>query len=253
MAEHDPNRPSPEDAESQQQNPPQEPIPDPHQNEPAPPPDRLTRTPEDAEVIRPDQDEDLGPIPELFGAAGKEAATVVSDDPDVEQRAIDAGAETEGVETAQIFGLLAATVMAIVVIVFAIFFLAARAGDAREARHLDDLRYPELEDMHSREQGALMGYGVVSEEEGIYRIPLLQAQRLMAEEYRQQQGAAALQAPESRAAFNLAVPQLGPRGGVTADFAPTLTSPLVEAAPEDAEVDVDLDEAGGSVPMTPTP
>src|SRR5690606_40535136 len=57
--------------------PPQGPVPDPHADKPAPLPDAHSRPAPDADVIRPDQAEELGPAVELFRAAGAEAAAEV--------------------------------------------------------------------------------------------------------------------------------------------------------------------------------
>jgi hypothetical protein len=197
MAEHDPKTPA------------SGPIPDPHAQKPAPRQDHLTRTPEDAATIRPDQDEDLGPVPELFGAAGTEAAAFASGDDDLEAAAIEKGAEAEGVESAQILGLLVAVVVVLILAVVAIFFLTSRVGQHNEAAHIGVMRYPELTELRLEAERLVGAYGI-SDDEGSYRVPLTQAQQAMAREYRTLAASAGMaQAPDSRVAFNLAFPRYG--------------------------------------------
>src|SRR5690554_8055957 len=113
MSEHDPKKAAP----------PQGPVPDPHADKPAPLPDAHSRPAPDADVIRPDQDEELGPAVELFRAAGAEAAAEVLRTDEARAEAVRRGAEPEGVEAAQIFSLLLATFVALVMSIVGIFFM----------------------------------------------------------------------------------------------------------------------------------
>lgn len=219
MAEHDPRTPD------------RGPVPDPHANEPAPRPDTHTRPSPDAETVRPDQQEDLGPVPELFGAAGAEAATVVSDDPNLRDAALEKGAEAEGVESAQILGLLVATVVALGLIVFAIVFLTRFVAERQDADRQTGLQYPERQELQARGTDLLTNYAVG--EEGAYRIPLSRAQELVAREYGAAPGA--IQLPDSRIGFNLAYPRSAPGRREAAVGTPAQQGSEFPAVPSAAE------------------
>lgn len=203
----------------------QGPVPDPHADKPAPRPDPHTRPEPGARVRRPDQDEDLGPLPELFGAAGVEAATWVSDDPELREEAIRRGAEAEGLETAQIFGLLVATVVVLVLIVVAVAVMMTRTGVVEEERRLGTLAYPELDELRRADQERLTTYGRFPGEDR-YFIPLDRAQQAMAAEARQRQEVGdvpSVRLPESRRAFNLSY-----AGNTAPGLVPAPGSPAAE-------------------------
>jgi hypothetical protein len=219
MAEHDPRTPD------------RGPIPDPHANEPAPPRDAHTRPGPDADAVRPDQQEDLGPVPELFGAAGTEAAAVATGDEGLKDDAIEKGAEAEGVESAQILGLLIATVVALGLIVFAIVFLTRFVAERQDADRQTGLRYPERQELQARSTDLLTNYAVG--EEGAYRIPLSRAQELVARDYGATPGA--IQLPDSRIGFNLASPRSEPGRRETAAGAPGQQESDLLTVPSSAE------------------
>lgn len=216
------------------QNPERGVTPDPHANEPAPRAEK-TRPSPDADVARPDQDEELGPAVALFGAAGTEAAAFATKDPSISAAAIDMGAEAEGVESAQIFGLLLATAVALVLAVVGVFFLTGVVAGWQERDALAGMRYPELQELRTRDAGVLQQYGT-TDDEGVYRIPLSRAQQLVAAEFAQA-GAPAEAAPR-RVDFNRAAARTVSPYRVTA---PALHEPFAAFAPE-AEVAVAEEE-----------
>jgi type II secretory pathway pseudopilin PulG len=202
-------------AEDNPKTPDRGPVPDPHAHKPQPPPDAHTRPGADTSAARPDQHEDLGPVPELFGAAGAEAHAYVSDDPGVTEDAIKRGAEVEGVESAQIFGLLLATIVVLILIVIGVIVMVMRLGQAEDAQRQAGLAYPELMELRQSEQQRLTTYGRQPGDEERYHIPLARAQEILASQARQQPAANAQQLPDSRVGFNLAFPR-GAAPGVTA-------------------------------------
>jgi hypothetical protein len=226
------------------------PIPDPHADEPVPRPDSHTVDTPGADTPRPDQYEDLGPVPELFGAAGLEAATRVSDDPGLQEEAIRRGAEVEGVETAQIFGLILATAAVLVTIVVASVIMMTRVGAVEEERRLGDMAYPELTDLRHAAQQRLSAY---ERDQEAFRIPLERAQALMAEEARQQGPWGDVRLPDSRRGFNLAYPRSA-TPGLVAMPAPEAREEIAdEAEPpgEPAEEEVDQDDEPDDVAPDP--
>lgn len=225
MADQDPKTPA------------QGPVPDPHADEPLPRPDPHTRPEALGAGPRPDQYEELGPMPELLGAAVLEAATRVSHDPGLREEAIRRGAEVEGLETAQIFGLLLATAVVLAVAVGAVAILMTQAGTIKEQRRLADVAYPELQQIQTEARERLTTFGV---EEGRIRIPLEHAQMLMVEEARLAPPPD-IMPPETHREFNLAVPQLRFAGGLPVPERPEDDPPQAEPpalpAPEPIEED----------------
>lgn len=196
-------------SEQDSRTPKQGPVPDPHADEPVPRPDSHARKAPGADTPRPDQYEDLGPVAELFGVAGMEAASRVSHDPELLNRAIERGAEVEGVETAQIFGLFLATIVALAMIVVAVAVMMTRVGVSEEERRLAELRYPELAEIRAAEEERLTTYGRVDDR---FHIPLERAQSLMAEEARaaRENGVDADgELPATRRGFNVLIPGPG--------------------------------------------
>jgi hypothetical protein len=212
MAEHDPKTPD------------RGPVPNPHAGKPKPRPDAHTRPAKDADIPRPDQYEDLGPVPELFGAAGVEAATLVTDDENIRRAAIERGAEAEGLETAQIFGLFLAIVVVLVLIVVGIWVLTARSANAEAERQRQNLTYRELQENRTHALSLLEGYDRAVDEEARYRIPLERAEQIVLQEYGQHAQAAPYASPADRAGFNMAFPR-----SRAANFRPTRAEPGVRA------------------------
>lgn len=188
------------------------PVPDPHAGKPPPAPDPHTRAEPGADMVRPDQQEDLGPVPELFGAAGAEARAYASDDPALARQAIDKGAEAEGLETAQIFGLLLASLVVLVMIVVAVIFMVSVLGQERDVTRQTLLQYDELREVRQTDRERLTTYRRLEGQPGVYAIPLERAQALMAAEARREAVAPdQIHGPTTRTGFNLAYPRSGAR------------------------------------------
>ena len=167
-------------------------VPDPHRGEPVPPPDSHTRSAPDADMTRPDQQEELGPFEGLMHASLVEAKAEVSDDPENEAEAARLGVEGEGVEAAQIFGLLLATGVALALAVVGVFFLVAHYSDAERAKQSRATTYTEVQEAQNRATELLTQHGRT---EDAYRMPITDAMAQVAEGYYSQQSADAQPAP----------------------------------------------------------
>ena len=150
----------------------------------------LSVTPEQAAALldRPDDAEDLGPGAELFKAAGVEAAAEATGDEseELKQEELAYGVESEGVEAGQILGFVAVVIVAVILIVITIFFWTDTTAQRVQEVVITTAGYPELQETEVEAAQLLTQYEVVSEEEGVYRIPIDRAIDLVAdEEYRQ--------------------------------------------------------------------
>lgn len=168
-------------------------VPDPHRGEPTPRRDPHTRDEPEADIVRPDQQEEIGPIGGLMHASAVEAAAVATGDPEAKAEAARLGVEGEGVEAAQVLSILLATIVTLALALVGIFFLVGTYTDAeREERNAVTL-YPELREVQ-RVAAEMENY---SRTDSLYRLPIGVAMSQVAEAYyAQQQGTDAVPAPD---------------------------------------------------------
>lgn len=185
MADHDSD--IPQDAD-------QGAVPNPHRNEPPPVADEHTRAAPDSDIVRPDQEEELGPIEGLMHASATEVTTEVTDDTSAEAEAEQLGIESEGVEASQIFSLLVATAVTLVLAVVGVFWLVAVYADDEQVERDGEAFYSEILDVRARDTDLLENYGRTEE---VYRIKIDDAMALVAADYAGQQGEGVAEAPEN--------------------------------------------------------
>lgn len=188
---------------------------DPHRAEPAPPPQEGLRPETDAAVVRPESDEPGGPVGGLFHTAAVEAAQEAPvKTPGANAEAAYLGIEEEGVESSQIFGLMLATVVGVISLGLALYFifylpkLNDTAGSA-EAVPLD--RRVEQREVRADAENLLGQYAVNPDAEGRYRVPVGAAMQQTVQAYGGR-GDSTAAGPVTRADFNLAwiTPGLAP-------------------------------------------
>lgn len=179
MAKHDSDIPPASDAERR---PSVEdgPVPDAHRGEPEPRPDAHTRPAPEADMTRPDQQEELGPVEGLFHASAVEAEAELTDDPEAEREADRLGIESEGVEAAQIFSIMLATGITLALAVVGVFFLVAYFSDAETVERSSGALYPEIAENRNRATDLLTNYGRTDD---VYRIPITEAMGLVVADY----------------------------------------------------------------------
>ncbi len=162
---------------------PERPVPDPHAGASHPQHEGM-RPEADPSVEWPGLTEPGGPAAGLFQSAGAEAAAHYANNPAAAAIAEAAGVEDEGVEAGQLFGLMLATGIAIVVLILTVYFLfyspllqetRAVAADVP----LD--RYVELRDSRTAGVGLISAYSV--NEDSTYRLPIETAMELVARDY----------------------------------------------------------------------
>ena len=173
------------------ENPEQRPVPDPHRGEVEPAQDPHTRDEAEGEVVRPDQQEELGPVGELMHAASVEATAEVTDDPEAEAEAERLGVEGEGVEAAQIFAILSATVLSLALAVIAVFVLIGVYADDETVARANVQLYPELREVE-RVYAEMQNYSRV---DSLYRLPIGVAMNQVTEVYAEQN--ASVPAPDN--------------------------------------------------------
>lgn len=151
-------------------------TPDPHAAEPVPPAQEGMRLGADDTVVRPETDEPNGPVEGLLHAAATEvAAEAPGEARAAEMEAIHLGIEDEGVEAAQIMGLMIATavsVVALVLFIVFLFYLPARDATVVAVENVPEDRYVELNETRVEGLSLLTDYAVSPEGEGRYRIPI---------------------------------------------------------------------------------
>ncbi|HLT48487.1 MAG TPA: hypothetical protein VK002_14730 [Rubricoccaceae bacterium] len=199
MAKHTPDNPAHREPDADTANP--------HRAEPAPPTEEGLRPEADPAVVRPMEDEPLGPAQGLFHAAGTQAAHEAPvGTPEADAEAAYLGVEEEGVESSQIFGLLLATVAAIACLILALYFIfyLPRLGETEAAaQDVPEARRVEQREVNAAAENLLGQYAVSPDAAGRYRIPIAAAMQQTAAAYAGR-GDSALAGPASRADFNVA-------------------------------------------------
>lgn len=173
------------------ENPEQRPVPDPHRGEVTPDPDPHMREEAEGNIVRPDQQEELGPVGELMHAASVEATAEVTGDPEAEAEAERLGVEGEGVEAAQIFTVMLATAISLALAVVAVFVLVEVYADGESVARANVELYPELREVE-RAFAEIQNY---SRTDSLYRLPIDVAMNQVAEAYASQN--ADVSAPEN--------------------------------------------------------
>ena len=219
----------------------EDPVPDPHRTEPVPPAQEGTRPGTD-ETVRPEQDEPLGPVAGLVGAASakvsEEAADVTGDrDPEAEALLARMGVEEEGIEGGQLLGLVAATlagVAALAVILIYLFYVPYRTQVGEDAEGAAT-NY-EQQDLRSKAEAKLRQY---SRADSAYGVPISRAMGLVAVEYG---SADAAGLPASRQQWNTLALDRGPGRAIQATPQRDVLAGDVPAAGDgDEQVGVDED------------
>ncbi len=135
--------------------------------------------------VEPDTDEAMGPPTELFKAAGKEAkveATGGSDAAVAEAEAI--GVEPEGIESAQIMGIVVAILVAVAIISGLLVLWKGSVVQNVAISQISVSGYPDLRRTEIDAARQLTQYQVVNDAERTYQIPIDEAMRLMVNEER---------------------------------------------------------------------
>lgn len=233
------------------------PVPEPHRGEPVPPANKGTRPEADPSVVRPDEEESIGPVEGLVTAAGAKATEEATPggDPEAEALLAQMGVEEEGIEAGQILGLVGAIIASIIALVIVLIFLFYEPflGETEVAAEDVD-QYPELMIVRTEAAAKLNQY---TRTDSTYTVPIERAMGLVVAGYATagsdyaESGAAI---PTSRARWNTlmvrpwAVPAaegFGAPRSVTSDPATpyeTLVAPTLPPTGEEVGVD-ELEEA----------
>lgn len=129
--------------------------------------------------VEPDGKESLGPVVELFKAAGAEAASEVTGSRASAEAEADLGVEHEGVESGQIIGLVVAVVIALAVIIVFVFTWTDIVYQESSTAVVNVSGYPDLRETELNARRALDNYEAVPNG---FRIPIDQAMSAIANE-----------------------------------------------------------------------
>lgn len=241
------------------------PVPEPHRGEPLPPRQEGLRPEADPDLVRPEQEEPLGPAGGLIPAAGAKAKEEAMPDGDSGAEALLAqmGVEEEGIESGQILGLVLAVIVsvaALVVVLIYLIYVPYRTQvqfDAESAA-----RSTELEQIRTEALAKLTMY---TREDSTYGVPIDRAMALVVAEgggpvpYPQVadiptsyalwntlpiswNSSRAVQVPANRGAFTAPVPETGVETG---PLNPTGLPGAVQEAERSRSLDVDTGEEVG--------
>jgi hypothetical protein len=138
----------------------------------------------------PSDEEDMGPAAQLVRSAGRDVAETVVDVPRSRrlEREKEMGVAYEGVAAGQIAAIALSILFVIVCASIIVFFWTGQVSDRAEQAVAADGRNADLRETEIQATQQLEQYGVVSEEEGTYRIPIDRAMDIIANEaYTQEQ------------------------------------------------------------------
>jgi hypothetical protein len=140
----------------------------------------VATTAAEAEAQRPD--EDAEPVTELARAARQEAAVETFNFEDQFEEEKEQGVAYEGVAATQIMGISGSIILVILVAVAIIFGWFAQVTQDERTAAAERQRYEQIRQAETEAERQLRQYGVVDEEEGVYRIPIDRAMDLVATE-----------------------------------------------------------------------
>lgn len=228
-------------------------TPDPHRGEPLPPPEEGMRPEAVAAGVRPEQDEPMGPVAELLAADVTAVEARYTDSAEAEAEAERMGVEGEGIASAQILGLMGATIVAVLIAVVAVFYLTSAEKSSATVEAEGEIEaLPEGVNARNLGLGALASYGRA--DSSSYTIPIDRAMALVVAEYAERQSGVAgiVEPPEDRAGFNTAASNEGRAivEGVQPMNASELGAPAV-GTPQPQPVAVDTAQAQPVAPAEP--
>ena len=223
----------------------EDPVPNPHRGEPVPTPEEGMRPGIDP-AVRPEQDEELGPVAGLVTAAAvtvDEEAAEVAGTTDAEAEALLAqmGVEEEGIASGQLLGLVAATLLsvaALAVVLIYLFYIPFRTQVGLRAD--GEAEYIERRDLEAEAIAKLSQY---TRADDTYGVPISRAMGLVAARYG---SGSADGLPERSAEWNLLPVTLGSGRSVQAapvdtDILPPTATDIPAIAPTGERVGQDVD------------
>ncbi len=188
MDDQAPKTPAPDGPPASKVERPQRPedlVPDPHRTEPVPASQEGERPGTD-DAIRPEQDEPGGPLAGLIGASAaqvqEEASEVVGDDdPEAEALLAQMGVEEENIESGQLLGLVASTLVAVVALATILIYLfyipyRTQVGERADGQATNY----EQEDLRTE---AVAKLGQYTRADSAYGLPIGRAMGLVAAQY----------------------------------------------------------------------
>ncbi len=126
----------------------------------------------------------LGPAADLIKAAGAEAVVEATGSEAAAEQANNLGVEPEGVESAQILGLTLGIMVALALIIVLLFNWNTTVREQTLVQAVGFSGYPDLEEVESAAARSLNQYEVLSDAEGVYRVPIDRVITLMSNEAR---------------------------------------------------------------------
>ena len=132
----------------------------------------------------PQEDEKYGPSAALTAASSVEAAADVTGREALFEKEREMGVAHEGVEAKQIFVLIGTVVIILAGIIVTLIIVTQLESQGARFMAAGSSGYPELRQSEQQATELLETYGYVEGEEGVYRIPLEEAQELLLNENR---------------------------------------------------------------------
>jgi hypothetical protein len=140
---------------------------------------------------------DAGPVTGLARAAKREVTRKVFEFEDRFESEKERGVAYEGIAASQIMAIAVSILVVILVAVIVLFGWYGQVSQDTRAAMSDTENYQLLQEIRTEQEAAISQYGVVDEEEGVYRIPVDRAMDVVAnEEYERAQSEGETAAPQ---------------------------------------------------------
>jgi hypothetical protein len=131
---------------------------------------------------------EAGPVTGLARAAKREVTRRVFEFEDRFEKEKERGVAYEGIAASQIMAIAVSILVVILVAVVVLFGWYGQVSQDTQARFSEAENYDLLQQTKAEQEEAISQYGVVDEEEGVYRIPIERAMDVVAaEEYERSQ------------------------------------------------------------------
>ena len=140
--------------------------------------------PGSAAPVRPDVQEDLGPVPGMLKGISTEVAAEVTGDSEYYAQEEELGVEHEAIGVSQILGFIGAIIAVLILIIIFVFQIVNISELRTYESAVLESGYPELRQVRVEAAREMTQYEILNDAEGIYQIPVDRAMELLVDQER---------------------------------------------------------------------
>lgn len=140
--------------------------------------------PGSAAPVRPDVEEDLGPVPGMLKGISTEVAAEVTGDPEYYAEEEELGVEHESIGVSQILGFIGAIIAVLILMIIFVFQIVNISELRTYESAVLESGYPELRQVRVEAAREMTQYEILNDAEGVYQIPVDRAMELLVDQER---------------------------------------------------------------------